>query len=174
MRFPDLQHPSIALYYLFYALMLGVAGWKLYRRHKGDTGGEPELYAVFVYFFTFVLAGVLYSDNPPVFSGVDFTALLADLILAIGLFAIALNANRIWPLVAAAAQFVGLFSHFSRAMQISIEPMAYSLLRTLPVGVVLLCVLIGFFSHFQRYRQYGYDYDWIDWTRIRGLGSPRG
>lgn len=154
--------------------MLGCAGWKLYTRRNGATSGEPELYAVLNELIAFLLAGILYSEAPPIFSGVDFTALLVDVIAAIGLFAIALNANRIWPLIAAAAQFVGLFSHFSRAMQISIDPMAYSLLRTLPSAIVLGCILIGFIGHFQRYRKYGYDYDWIDWTQIRGLGSSRG
>ncbi|MEP5623332.1 MAG: hypothetical protein ABJP82_12235, partial [Hyphomicrobiales bacterium] len=67
-----------------------------------------------------------------------------------------------------------LFSHFSRAIQLEIDPWAYSLLRMIPIGVALLCIIIGFIGHFQRYKKYGYDYDWIDWTQVRGLEKSRG
>ncbi len=174
MILPDFQHPSIVLLYIVFLVMLGCASWKLYARYRGARGGEPELYATLLLVFGFVLQGILYAYEPPVFARVDFTSLLHDLIITIGLVAIALNANRIWPLAAAGIQFVSLFSHSSRALQLSLDPWAYSLLDSVPYGLALACIIVGFVAHFRRYHQYGYDYDWVDWSQTGGLGITRG
>ncbi|MEO9461337.1 MAG: hypothetical protein ABJ242_01255 [Marinomonas sp.] len=171
---PDFLDPRITAAYTVLFLMLAAASWKMVKRLRGERSGEPELLGVAVIILSIFIQMVMYADTKPIFTGVDMVSVLVDLVLFIGIGAIALNANRIWPLIAAGAQLVGLFSHFSRAVQLNIDPMAYSILKTAPTLIVGLCVIIGFVGHFQRMKQNGYDLDWMDWSQSFGLGPSRG
>ncbi len=156
------------------AVCLLLAGWKVLRTAKGEKSGQPELFGTSVIVLSLFIQSVFYAKVSPIFSSVDTTALLADLVLAIGFVAIAMNANRIWPLVAAGGQLLAVFSHFSRAVQLDIDEMAYSILQIAPTHILTISVIIGFIGHFQRIKHNGYDKDWMDWSQSFGLGPTRG
>ena len=174
MVFPEFNDVRIAAAYLLLTVIIVLASWKYWKRQRGESGGEPELYGTSIILLSITVQVLLYSQQAPVFSYIDLNGLLVDSILLVGFVAIALNANRIWPLIAAGAQLVGMFSHFSRAMQLDIAPMAYSILRSAPTILVGMCVIIGFVSHFDRMKRFGRDRDWMDWSQTFGLGPSRG
>lgn len=87
--------------------------------------------------------------------------------------AIALNANRNYPLIIAAMQILALAAHLARGLIETISPIAYATMVIAP-GWIQLCVLaVGLFRHVMRKKQYGPYRDWRVPVRWFGLLQAR-
>lgn len=114
------------------------------------------------------LHDLIFKSN---FAGLDVFGFAIDLIGFAGFFAIALFALRIWPLWASALQLIALCAHLVHELQISINPMAYALMRFSPTSLASLALLAGTVSLQRRPSASANRGCWQDWS---ALSNPKG
>ena len=126
-------------------------------------GGGPERAGGVIMLYTFVLQGGHYFITQPEFLDVDPASLLVDIIMLIGFGAIAMSADRKWPLFATALVLLALgVGHFGRFVAPEIFSYAYALSKTTPTWMILLLLVFGTRRHQTRIRRLGADSDWVD------------
>lgn len=152
---PDFEYLSISVFYAALITGLLVALWK---------GGQPEKFGVLVLVAITVIQLSASALFPPRFDDVDPVALLTDTIALIGFGWIAIHARRVWPIWAAAFQLLSVASHFARYVQLGIEPMVYSILKSGPTGLAIILLIVGTLLHRRRVLKYGKDPSWMDWN----------
>jgi len=122
-------------------------------------GGPPERIAAAV-IVVWALADTLYHIvfGPSGFASVDPVHLLLDGAQLAAITWIALRANRMWPLWAAAAALICFAGHLAAL----IEPMgmrrAYWALTQLPQYIQLTALLLGAMAHARRLERLGGPY----------------
>ena len=98
--------------------------------------------------------------GPGFFAGdIEFYIAL-DLLVFLAFGALALNANRIWPLITAALQIIALLGHLAVRLGIPGEPKAYWAMTQLPPVLMAIAVLVGTILHARRARRIGRYRDW--------------
>lgn len=135
--------------------LLALAIW------RRGAGPERWLIAVFIAtmvapFYLFRLAGlgsIAFGPFAWIYVGLDLAA-------AAAFVAIALNANRNYPLWIAAFQCVALGAHAVRELVGSVSPLAYVILASGPSYCQLLLIFTGFVRHVRRERQFGPYREW--------------
>ncbi|NCP15338.1 MAG: hypothetical protein GW858_14455 [Sphingomonadales bacterium] len=126
-------------------------------------GGGPERWLMGVFLATMVMPiYVIWALNLGAaeigpYAGVIFGI---DVIAALLFTAIALNANRNYPLWIAGFQLVALGAHAAQAMIDSVSALAFVVLVIGPSYGQLLVLALGFVRHRQRERRYGAYRDW--------------
>jgi hypothetical protein len=132
-------------------------------------GGGPERWLIAVFLGTMVLpiylARLLGQNtlSAGAFSG--FYAPL-DVIAAVLFVAIALKANRNYPLWIAGFQLVALFAHAVKLVLVNASPLAIAILVIGPSYCQLLLLIGGFFRHVLRERRFG---PYRGWRRMSPL-----
>ena len=104
-------------------------------------------------------APLLFSNYGSVYIGLDVVALL-------GFAAIALNANRNYPLWVAGFQIVAVGSHVVSGLVDSVSPIAYMVLVVGPSYCQLVLLAVGLLRHRARVRRHG---PYRDWRKGHGL-----
>jgi len=159
---PPIENLSVAAFFI--AAILSVIGalWK---------GGAPERAgAIFiVYLFAFQAAAL--SIYPPALDQTDFVGLATDALALIAFMAIAMFADRWWPLIAAALQAVSLTFHLARLFSPDALELVYAVFRTMPLAATILLIGFGTLRHCQRVKRYGSDPDWA--TFASNQGAPK-
>lgn len=79
---------------------------------------------------------------------------LADVLLFATILAVALHANRLYPLWLGGAQIVRLASHFAAAA-LTLRPQAYATMQQVPFYFELIIMALGLLSHHARRRRAG-------------------
>lgn len=149
------QYPSIiAFYALFFASVLFAFA----------KGGAPERIGAAGYLFLATLQVSSSFILPYFYTKVDGIGLLTDLAALLIFGAIALSAKRTWPLWAASLQLLAVSTHFSRWVDLQIDPYAYSLMKSMPTAFALVALALGTLLHQRRLKRYGSDPDWVDWN----------
>jgi hypothetical protein len=96
------------------------------------------------------------------YHNIEFGLLLIDAGLLVVLVAVALWANRFWPIWIASFQFFALLVHIAKAYQQDVLPIVYFATTSRIAYPMLAMLVIGTACHFQRVRRYGADPDWSD------------
>lgn len=94
------------------------------------------------------------------FHDIEFGLLLIDAGLLVVLLAVALWANRFWPIWIASFQLFALLVHIARAYQQDVLPIVYYAVLSFMAYPMLAMLAIGTTCHFQRVRRHGVDPDW--------------
>lgn len=126
-------------------------------------GGAPERWLISVFIATMVapMWGVYLLDiGAAEISPFAPAIIMLDLLAATLFIAVALNANRNYPLWVAGFQLVAVVAHVVRALVDSVSPLAYAILVIGPSYAQLLLLLGGFARHVMRTRRYGRYRDW--------------
>ena len=149
------------------SLLLAAAVWRW--------GGGPERWLMGVFLATMVLpmyvAWALDLEAVEIgpYAGVIFGI---DVIAAALFTAVALYANRNYPLWIAGFQLVALGAHVVQVMVGGVSSLAFVLLVTGPSYGQLFVLLAGFIRHRRRERRFGAYRDWrlsppgLPWLRI--------
>jgi hypothetical protein len=87
--------------------------------------------------------------------------------------AIALNANRNYPLFIAAMQVLVLSGHLARGLIESIAPIAYATMMVAPGWLQLVILAIGLIRHIRRRNRHGAYRDWRVPVKWYGLLADR-
>ncbi len=157
MRLPDFADPWIAAFFAFFGavIMLGAI-----------MGGKPERYGVLTLLAMFAVQIVLYSTvGRPNWDGVDLVSTTADFVGFVGFTIIALNADRRWPLVAAAMQLISLMAHYSQGFEVMVGG-AYADFKAMPTLTAILTLLFGVLFHRHRLYVHGEDRDWMPFSQF--------
>ncbi|HRE33539.1 MAG TPA: hypothetical protein PK217_00525 [Sphingopyxis terrae] len=112
-------------------------------------GAAPERICVAILGFV-TLADPVYhllAGHGAIYGSVDLGHLTFDLMMAAGFIAVALWANRIYPLWLAGFQLVSVIGHFSRELTSSFPKLAYGLMIYGPFYIILPILGFGIWRH---------------------------
>lgn len=125
-------------------------------------GAAPEQICVAT-LFTVTFADPLYHllmERGAIYGTVDLGHLVIDVGVAAVFVAVALRANRVYPLWLAAFQLVSVLSHFAREVTDSFPKLAYGLMSYVPFYIILLIMAGGLTYHVRRRRRLGPYRSW--------------
>ncbi|MFL0670495.1 MAG: hypothetical protein ACJLS3_03395 [Erythrobacter sp.] len=145
------------------SILLGLAMWRW--------GGGPER-GMAILFTGIMMAPAalfrIYAQRIMLFGDFATVYVAIDVVVLVGFMAIALNANRTYPLWVAGFQLVAVGSHIVRGLVDAVSPIAYAVLAIGPSYCQLAVLLAGLLRHRRRVRRFGAYRDWRD-----GHGLPR-
>jgi len=139
---------------LFALLQIGVSAYAAWR------GGTPERFVATAMFAAAFATLVTYAPLSRRFVGAEYGVLAVDLALFAGLTAIALHANRYWPMAVASMQLASLIVHLGKLVDLSMGGWAYAFLLKLWAYPMLLTLLAATMRHRRRLIRYGADRPW--------------
>jgi hypothetical protein len=142
---------------LFNAFMFAACGYALW------AGGGPERWTALVFivgaFATYAVPdfyrGRAYAQVEPILLLVDATMLFA-------LIAIAVRADRFWPLYVTALHLITVAVHGVKGLQADLVPWMYAAASSKIAYPMLVLLAIGALRHRNRLAQFGSDRDWSD------------
>jgi hypothetical protein len=106
--------------YLFWALLLVTCGYALWR------GRKYEQWAALICLTASVVSVMARAPAHLRYLGIEGGDLVVDTLVLVGFVVIALRSDRFWPLWAAGLQLTISMSHFLKAIQPSLVPIAYA------------------------------------------------
>ncbi len=123
-------------------------------------GGPPEKLAAAI-IVSGVMAGAAYhlGFGPSGFAHVDPVHLILDGIELVAIMGLALRANRMWPLWAAAAQLICVSGHVAMFTVPGMQR-AYWAMTQLPQYIQLLALVLGAVAHARRSDRIGPYRSW--------------
>ena len=141
---------------LQYAIIFGLAGYAWFR------GDMPERLA------TLVLPGMIALDivnqltlaRNAAFETVEFGDLVIDGLALIAFAALAIKANRIYPLWLLGAQLIAVMMHFLRDISVGMEGGVYFILTRAPSYIQIVALMAGLYCHRRRIARYGSYRSW--------------
>lgn len=137
------------------SILLGLAMWRW--------GGGPER-GMAILFTGIMVAPValfrLVAQTTFMFGDFATVYVVIDWVVLAGFMAIALNANRNYPLWVAGFQLVAVGSHVVHGMVDTVSPLAYAVLAVGPSYCQLVLLLAGLLRHRARLRRFGTYRDW--------------
>ena len=129
--------PMIPRYVIFWAILLLIWGYALWR------GQKDERIAASACLIATVLTAVVIPPVTVRYSAPDSTLLAIDVAMFIAFAALALTSKRFWPLWVAGLQLTMTLSHVMRAINPNLIPQAYAAAAMLWSYPILLIILIG-------------------------------
>lgn len=143
---------------IFFAVFVGLllasvtlAGWR---------GGGPERVVASMFLIAWLASVALYRTDTSPYLTVDWIGPILNTALFLGLFAVARQANRAWPILAASLQLLIVLAQLGR----SVRPewlWQVSMLVTATWPYLQLCVLIaGTIFHWRREVMNGPERSW--------------
>lgn len=124
-------------------------------------GGPPEKYAAAI-IVSWIAADALYHMlmGPSGFDEVDPVHVVLDGAELVAIVWLALRANRLWPLWAAAAQLICVSGHLAAFIEPGGMRRAYWAMTQLPQYIQLTALIIGALAHARRQRHLGPYRSW--------------
>lgn len=150
---------------MFTALLLGSCAYALLR------GGAPERVVGGSLLAAYGATLLAYSELPNRFEQVEIAVLLVDGVLLCALAAVALRADRAWPLFVAGLQLTTIGAHLIKFFDANMIPVTYAVMIAMWSYPMLIALAAGTWRHQRRLRVHGYD---LAWTRptIAGKSAP--
>jgi hypothetical protein len=140
---------------LVFLLFLGAfCAYALYR------GGGPERWVACIIIGMVVLDPAVHIVTPLEYAKLDPGHLVIDLAAWIAFLAIALRANRLWPLCVVSLQTIALVAHTAKLLDVTIHPKAYMIMQIGSSYPLLIVLLAGTFYHQKRLKSIGTDMSW--------------
>jgi hypothetical protein len=138
----------------FILLLFAICGYALWR------GGPPERWGGVSCLIASAATLVAPLPGGPVFRSLEVELLVIDLVLLAALLALALKANRYWPIWAAAAHSTAVAVHAAKALNPSLVwPIYAAAASASSIGVIFI-LWIGTLRHRRRLRTCGSDPPW--------------
>lgn len=140
--------------YAFATLLLVTSGYALWR------GGAPERIVAAGLLSAYVATILTWTPLPARFYGLELNVLMVDGALFAMLMAVALRADRAWPLLVAALQFDAVGAHFVKLVAPDTIRVAYALLIVIWSWPVQIILAVGTWRHVGRVKALGSDRAW--------------
>jgi hypothetical protein len=139
---------------LFLVVWLGCCAYALVR------GGAPERIGAAIFLVAALLSLAVSEPQGSRFDSVELGVLMVDLGVLAGFTALALKANRFWPIWMSGMQGVQVLSHFAIAVNATVIPWAYWNAQTLWSYPMLMLLAAATAWHQARLRTLGADPSW--------------
>ena len=123
-------------------------------------GGVPERLAGTFLLVAAVATRLAFLSEITPYVSVDTSIVVVDLCLLAVLVALALYADRFWPIWMAALQALGATAHLVRVVEPSVVSMAYVILVAVWSYPMVLILAAATLRHRRRLKQAGSDLDW--------------
>ncbi|MBU2588667.1 MAG: hypothetical protein KJ872_11195 [Alphaproteobacteria bacterium] len=143
----DVQHIA--------SVLLALAIWRW--------GAAPERWSIAIFVAAMVVPVRLFEwlgNGSLVFGSLAWIYVTIDLLAGAAFVAVALNANRNYPLWIAGFQLVAISAHAVKGLVDTVSPIAYLILASGPSYCQLALIFAGFARHVTRTRQFGPYRDW--------------
>ena len=141
--------------YVFVCLLIGTCAYALMR------GGAPERIVGAAFLFAAVASSLAPSRLPVRFFEAELGVMVVDIVLLLVLFAIALRADRFWPLFLAAFQLDAVGAHLVKWYDPELLRVAYVVMIVGWSYPMLLLLAIGTWRHRRRLEAQGFDISWM-------------
>ncbi|MDP5102424.1 MAG: hypothetical protein NWP98_00690 [Erythrobacter sp.] len=142
----DVQHIT--------SVLLALAIWRW--------GAAPERWLIALFIATMVVpvkAFEWFDLGNAGFGPMSWIYVAIDVLAGVGFVAVALRANRNYPLWIAGFQLVAIGAHGVKMIE-TVSPIAYVILSSGPSYCQLVLIIIGFGRHIMRERQFGAYREW--------------
>jgi hypothetical protein len=154
---------------LFYiSLLLGCCIYA-YRR-----GGAPEWIGAAILAVGSFLSFAALSSGATIYRSVEVGVFVVDVAALIAFLALALRAQRLWPLWVTAFQLIGIAGHAVRMADPHLMPWGYAFALRFWAYPMLLLLVLGTWNHQRRKARFGADKSWSSssdrWDRRRPDG----
>ncbi|WP_321323071.1 hypothetical protein [uncultured Parasphingorhabdus sp.] len=123
-------------------------------------GGGPERCVAGIVIAMVLLDPAVHIVTPLEYSALDPGHLVIDLAGWLALVAVALRANRFWPLCVASLQTIALVAHVTRMLDVTIHPKAYMIMQIASSYPLLVLLMVGTICHQKRLKAIGIDRSW--------------
>lgn len=123
-------------------------------------GGRPERAAILAQLTALLLS--LFAISFRSISGhrLPVGLALVDVLLAISLGALALKANRLWPILLAGMQVATIFAHLAKLLSFPLPPAGYVIFVQFWSWPMLAVTMFGTQRHHSRVKKFGAEQDW--------------
>ena len=129
-------------------------------------GGAPEKIGATILVVGSLLTSAAASGFPARFRSVEGGILIVDLICVVAFLALALRADRFWPLWVAALQIMGTAVHAAKFVDPAIVGRTYAFMLAIWSYPMILLMITGTWRHQQRLVRFGIDKSWSSWAII--------
>lgn len=150
---------------IFYLLQVLASGYAVAR------GGAPERIVGAGLLVAACASTGLNSGLPVRYLAVEVPILVVDLMLLALLLAVALRADRFWPLWVAALHGLGIGAHLVREFDSGVDRLVYGILLASWSYPIILLLWLGTLRHVSRSRRPSGDLDWTPRARAGDAGS---
>jgi len=123
-------------------------------------GGGPERWVAGIIIGMGALDPLVHVVTPLEYATVDPGHLFIDVFAWLCLFAVALRANRFWPLCIVSLQTISIVAHSARLVDVTIHPKAYMIMQIASSYPLLVVLMVGTFYHQKRLKSIGTDRSW--------------
>jgi hypothetical protein len=138
-------------FWILLVLCCGYACWK---------GGGPERIAATVYFVGVVFTHLARSASQVWWSSVEAGVFGVDVAVLCAMLAIALTAERFWPLWLTALHLLGTTGHVVKMADPSLIRWGYAFIIAVWSYPILALILFGTWNHQRRLARFGADRSW--------------
>lgn len=139
---------------IFLILLLGICGYALWR------GGAPERIAAGAMLAATVGSALARSEVQYRFVDIEVGLFTIDALLLIILFAVALRADRGWPILVCALHLGTVGAHAIKLIAPDMIRVTYVVMVTAWSWPMVIALGIGTWRHCDRMKSQGYDLDW--------------
>lgn len=139
---------------LYYALLLSCWTYALLK------GGAPERIGTTLVLVGSLLTLAAISSQAGSYSSVETGVFIVDLATLLAFLALAIRAQRFWPLWIAALQLIGTLGHIVKLVDPHLIPKAYAFAAIVWSYPMLLILALGTFNHQRRLKRNGSDPSW--------------
>lgn len=137
-------------------------------------GGPPERIGATIFVAAVVLTRVAVSGAATRFSSIEAGILFVDVATLVALLALALRANRFWPLWVTALQTIGATAHAVKLADPEVIRWAYAFALAFWSYPMLFLLALGTWNHQKRLAKYGVDKSWSNSSGPSDLQPPAG
>lgn len=148
---------------VYYAILLLCAGYAMLR------GGAPERAGAGIIVLGSVCTTILLSARPVRYASVETGVLAVDVTVCAAFLALALRANRYWPLWMTALQLIGTAEHAVKMVDSHVIRLVYAFIMAVWVYPMLFLLVLGTWRHQRRLARFGADRSWSSFSGRLGL-----
>jgi hypothetical protein len=156
----------MAVNFFYLVLLIAGCGYAFIR------GGAPERIGMAIIAGNAVLTFFLVSAPPIRFRGVEVGVFSVDVLAFFSFVALALRANRFWPIWVSALLGLGVLGSLAMMLHPRVIPWAYAVVLSIWSYPILLLVAIGVHRHRRRLIRNGADPSWTRFSAAPGPTTP--
>ncbi|MEA3042667.1 MAG: hypothetical protein QOH47_505 [Sphingomonadales bacterium] len=137
-------------------------------------GGGPERVGAAAYGLSCFASVAVFTAPVIRFQTVEVGVFIVDVLVFVIFIALALRANRFWPIWVSGLLGLGVLGHLARWAGPDVIPWAYAVILSVWSYPILAVIALGTFNHQRRLKRFGEDKSWSSSSGRSGPAPPTG